>query len=355
VTTRGNQDDRDLARDADALLDADAREPIAEARTSSLAGTPGEDELASGYHGEPTVDTVYTTEATSAGGEGLTGDEIQADSPEVIRADIDQTRDEVAGTLDQIGARLDPGHLADQAKEKVREATIGRVEDAVETAGETARGIGEMVMETIKRNPIPAAMAGVGLALLWRNRADGQGQGRFGGSSYRYSDRYGFTGGEYGGTQYGGTQYGGTQSGVSGYGQSEGPGVTDRARQAADTVSSAAGDAAQNVGRTAGQVAEGAQQVASEAVWRGQQTAQQVGTSFNELVRANPLGVAVAALGAGAAVGLLIPETQPEHRILGQASDQVGRTIQQSASQAMDKVEEAADQAEQKLQESQTP
>jgi hypothetical protein len=60
-----------------------------------------------------------------------------------------------------------------------------------------------------------------------------------------------------------------------------------------------------------------------------------------------------AALGAGAAIGLLVPETEPEHRILGSASDEVGRTIQQGASQAMDKVEEAADQAERKLQEAQ--
>ncbi|HEX2221911.1 MAG TPA: DUF3618 domain-containing protein [Candidatus Limnocylindria bacterium] len=351
---RGNEDDRDLARTDDVLLDEDARQPIPEARSASLTGTALEDEAASGYHGEPTIDTVYTSEATAAGGEGLTG-EVQPDSPDAIRSDIDQTREEVAGTLDEIGARLDPGNLADQAKEKVREATIGRVEEAVGSAGETARGIGDMVMETIKRNPFPAALAGVGLALLWKNRADGQGQSRSGGTSYRYTDRYGYTGGYAGGEFRGSGDWQGSQ----------GPGVTDRARQAAGGVADTASGAAQNVGRTAGQVAGTAQQaageavqrgqqVAGEAVQRGQQAAEQVGTSFNELVRANPLGVAVAALGAGAAVGLLLPETEPEHRFLGEASDQVGRTIQQTASQAMDKVEEAADTAEQKVQEAQT-
>ena len=81
-----------------------------------------------------------------------------------ILGEIDETRREMAGTLNELGDRLAPGHLVDQAKENVREATIGRLED-------TARGMSDMVFETIKRNPIPTAMAGVGLAMLWRNRS----------------------------------------------------------------------------------------------------------------------------------------------------------------------------------------
>ncbi|MCA1569920.1 MAG: DUF3618 domain-containing protein [Chloroflexi bacterium] len=83
-----------------------------------------------------------------------------------IRADIEETRLEMGDTLNELGGRLEPSHLVEQAKENVREATIGRVE-------ETAKGISDMVMDTIKRNPIPAAMAGAGLALLWKNRSQG--------------------------------------------------------------------------------------------------------------------------------------------------------------------------------------
>ncbi len=253
------------------------------------------------------------------------------EAPDEIRADIDETREEVAGTLDQIGARLDPGHLADQAKEKVRDATIGRVEGAVESAGQTARGIGDMTIETIKRNPIPSAMAGIGLAWLWKNRAQRQ-PGRSTAwtvPSYDQGRRYD-------------SYYMGRQG-------EAGSGITDRARGIAGGVAVTAGSAAENVGRTAGEAAENVGQVAGEAVARGQQAAEQVGTSFDQLLRSNPLGVTVAALGAGAAIGLLIPETEPEHRMLGEASDQVGRVVQQGASQALDKVEEAADKAEQKL------
>jgi hypothetical protein len=102
-------------------------------------------------------------------------DEEAAEAAE-IRADIEETRVEMGGTLNELGDRLEPGSLIEEAKENMRDATIGRVED-------TARGIGDMVMETIKRNPIPAAMAGAGLALLWANRSNGNGNDR---SRYGY-------------------------------------------------------------------------------------------------------------------------------------------------------------------------
>ena len=76
----------------------------------------------------------------------LTDDE-QAQTAE-IRAEIEEARVEMGGTLNELGDRLEPSHLMQQAKENVRDATIGRVE-------ETARGTTDMVMETIKRNPDP--------------------------------------------------------------------------------------------------------------------------------------------------------------------------------------------------------
>ena len=82
-----------------------------------------------------------------------------------ILGEIDETRREMGSTLNQLGDRLTPGHLVDQAKENVREATVGRLED-------TARGMSDMVFETIKRNPIPTAMAGMGLAMLGETGAN---------------------------------------------------------------------------------------------------------------------------------------------------------------------------------------
>ena len=72
----------------------------------------------------------------------------------------------MGGTLEELGDDELETPPVQQAKDNVRDATIGRVE-------ETAKGVSDVVLETIKNNPIPAAMAGAGLALLWMNRSDG--------------------------------------------------------------------------------------------------------------------------------------------------------------------------------------
>jgi hypothetical protein len=47
--------------------------------------------------------------------------ETQDEDVEVaeIRADIEDTRREMGGTLNELGERLDPGHLVEQAKDNV--------------------------------------------------------------------------------------------------------------------------------------------------------------------------------------------------------------------------------------------
>jgi len=79
----------------------------------------------------------------------LTDDE--AEQAHEIRAEIEETRVEMGGTLNELGDRLDPANLVSQAKDNVRDATIGRVE-------ETAKGASDMVMETIRQNPIPCLL-----------------------------------------------------------------------------------------------------------------------------------------------------------------------------------------------------
>ena len=238
-------------------------------------------------------------------------DDEQAEVTE-IRAEIEETRLEMGGTLNELGDRLEPSHLVDQAKENVREATIGRVE-------ETAKGISDMVMETIKRNPIPAALAGAGLALLWKNRSQSTPGKPSYGTGYGYQSRPGST----------------YQNGSS-------EGVGTKVGEAASTVG-------QNVGGAVGSVAEGAQQVGGEVVERAGATAQQVGWKLDSFMQANPLAVGAIAIGAGALVGSIVPETSQERNMLGDASRQVGNTVRDTVDQATTKAEETLDRAEEKV------
>ena len=229
-----------------------------------------------------------------------------------IRTEIEETRLEMGGTLDELGNRLEPGHLVNQAVENVREATIGRVE-------ETAKGISDMVMDTIKRNPVPAALAGAGLALLWKNRSQGTQSNASHGMAYGY----------------------------------QGPPGTARQNGSTEGIGSKVGDAAstvgQNVGGAVGSVADGAQQVGGEVVERAGATAQQVGWKLDSFMQANPLAVGAIAVGAGALVGSIVPATSQERDVLGDASRQVGNTVRDTVDEATTKAEETLDRAKEKV------
>src|SRR5215211_6917753 len=112
-----------------------------------------------------------------------------------IRAKIEDTRAEMSQTINEIQERLSPEHLVGQVKESVREATIGKVERAMERVGETLSDVTEPALEymgragtTIKetgrsvgnsmwRNPIPVALIGLGVGMLCMRRFGRSGNG----------------------------------------------------------------------------------------------------------------------------------------------------------------------------------
>jgi len=102
----------------------------------------------------------------------------KTDETEAIRADIEQTRTQMSATIDAIQEKLNPQNIVDQAKGAVREATIGRVENMVSEVRQTAQEASSGFLDTIKDNPIPTAMAAVGLGWLFmksRNKDNGYG------------------------------------------------------------------------------------------------------------------------------------------------------------------------------------
>ena len=255
-----------------------------------------------------------------------------------LRAEIEATREEMSGTLGAIGDRLDPERLMTQAKETVRGATIGKVEDAVANAGETARGAGLTMWQTIRQNPIPAAMAGIGLWWLYQSRSSTQGQG-----GYRYAGSAGYDGyrGGYGGA-YGSAGTDGGTSPVETAGQAAG----QAAGQVKDTATEVAGQVAGTVQSAAVQVAGTVSNVATQAVWQAQGLVQQTSAQLSRTMQENPLALAAVASGVGVAVGLLVPETPHEHRLMGEARDTVVERTGEVVSETMDKVRQATDRAE---------
>jgi ElaB/YqjD/DUF883 family membrane-anchored ribosome-binding protein len=261
------------------------------------------------------------------------------ENTEHLRAEIEDTRAEMSQTINEIQERLSPENVMDQVKEKVREATVGKVErvmnrvgetigevaeparEVLSSAGSTIKETGKSAAGVINRNPIPVALIGLGLGML-AIRAFRKGNG------YDYDDRS-LTSSRMRGQSLTGTQkeYG---RGRSGYdldqSQLTSRGTLNQVRETASDLAHRSTDALNNLSTKA------------------KDTASSLGNRFGQVLRENPLAVGAVAIAAGTAVGLVLPGTRFESEYIGETSERVVDKAQEVAREAIDKVQSAAQQ-----------
>jgi len=303
-----------------------------------------------------------------------------SDDPDVIRRQIEQTRAQMTSTINQIGERLSPDYLLDKAKTSVREATVGKMKDMSYEANRRMEGMSTSMTDTVRANPLPVALIGLGLGWLLmsdrskRQQYDPRGQYRT--TGYRY-----YEGGDEGTFDQVRQRVGDAadavqdraadlQGRISGTAQRVGENVSETAQRTGETVRETAqrtGEAvretASRVGETVGHRAEmvqeraadvsnqarsEAERLAGEARWRAQAGVERTRQTFWETMEQNPLTLGAVVLIAGAAIGASIPSTEYENRLMGdtrdrlmdeaktRAQDTVGRvqTVLQEAQQA---------------------
>jgi ElaB/YqjD/DUF883 family membrane-anchored ribosome-binding protein len=92
---------------------------------------------------------------------------------ERIKDEIERTRANMSGTIDEIQDRLNPNNLMQQAKDSVKDATVSKVKDAVNTAsGAANRAMGNAqtsanrAVSSARQNPVPAALVASGVVWL---------------------------------------------------------------------------------------------------------------------------------------------------------------------------------------------
>ena len=238
---------------------------------------------------------------------------------EQIRSEIEDTRAEMSQTINEIQERLSPEHLMGQVKETVRDATIGKVERVMETIGEvtepareamsragsTIKEAGTSVGNRIWANPIPIALIGLGVGMLWMRSRRGNGHDYTRNTSLRPS-RQNLSGG-------GQTRYTGTSSGT-----------LDQVKDSASNLAHRSTEALGDLGS------------------RARESANSVGTRFGQLMRDNPLAVGAVAVAAGTAVGLALPSTRLESEYIGETSERLVDKAQEVARGAIDKVQDTA-------------
>jgi len=165
-------------------------------------------------------------------------------------------------------------------------------------------------MARIRQNPVPAALAGVGLTWLAFSGNDRDD------TSWDYGD----TGNDSGRWR--------TRSGGGGW--SSQPDTND------------ASSTAQNLSDSASDMASRTREYASETADSVRRMARRRQNQLQRMVQENPLLVGAGALMLGAAFGLAVPETDAENELMGETRDSMVGRAREMARDAATKVEQAA-------------
>ncbi len=308
------------------------------------------------------------------------------DDPDVIMERIRQTRTDMGLTIDQIQDRLSPENLKQQASETIREATIGKVEQMTYNAERKARNWRDSAMHTMKENPIPLALIGIGLGWMLFGDRDDNGRNRqsFDPYGYRYYDERYL--GEPGQIQSSRMRAAGMRASdtverfqeranmmgetTSGMRESLGEqvshtaeelqhragemasGIQHRADDLRDTVRETTSNIKETTSNIAHQTREQAEHAAAQAQQQmdelrhmAEMRAHQAKRTFWNTMEENPLAVGAAALALGTIVGLIIPATRYENELMGETRDRLLDEAKTTAQEAMEKAKHLAGEA----------
>jgi ElaB/YqjD/DUF883 family membrane-anchored ribosome-binding protein len=284
----------------------------------------------------------------------------ETDDPAIIRRQIDLTRAQMEKTIQTIGERLSPENIIEQAKTSAKEATVGRIKDMTYQANQTVDKVSNSVGQTIRENPLPVALIGLGLGWLYmagRNK------------EYSYpADRYGYRSGPYGAYRDEPSRLEDPREWVDDIAytaerkvadvkaragdavQEMGENVSETAQRAGETVSEtvykageAVGEAVETAQERIGETAERARMEAErlrrEAQWRGRLAVDRSKRTFWENMEENPLVVGAVVAVAGLAVGASIPTTDYENQLLGETRDRLFDEAKDRAQDAVERVQ----------------
>jgi ElaB/YqjD/DUF883 family membrane-anchored ribosome-binding protein len=303
---------------------------------------PTLDEDTAALQDQAQAEMIATDEEIIAGPEIPQED---ANDPNAIKGDIAQTRAAMSQTIDAIQERLAPRHLVAQAKDQIKEATIGKVQTMANTVRDSAADAGYTIMDTVRQNPLPSIMAGVGLSwLLYRSMSMGPARrprrGMYRTQPYDYGYGYNYD-------PYTGKHIASSQRGTQSYAteSASSPSLGDRASQATGKIRDKASDMANTVQDKVGDLADTVQDRASDLGDTMQQQAGQARDWLQDAWNDNPLIFTAGAAIVGLGLGLLIKESEQENRMMGPARDQMAQQAQNAAQDTAQKVQHVAQRA----------
>ena len=230
---------------------------------------------------------------------------------DVIRANIQETRESMDQTLDELGQRMKPRHMLDEVLgflhfdqadgQKIKE----RAGAAVQSAGRTATQAAHAVKDVVREHPIPTLLIGAGIAwaIYEAGHRSHNGHGYHEDSHDEGDERSHFEG------------------------EWESGELKQKAQQGVESakqrIQSATHNVKQKVTTTARAVGEKATQMREQVV-HGVHHGYEMGrTRFVETSQTHPLPVGLGFLAAGVLAALALPPSRKEDEWVGQVADRV--------------------------------
>jgi gas vesicle protein len=253
---------------------------------------------------------------------GTSGGPQGNQSPEEIEREIQRTRARMGRDIDALGEKLSPENLKQQAKDAVAE----KAQDIVSNVGQQARLTGSRLVDFVRENPLPVAAVGLGVTWLFtlrtRSEVSGDRMARFAYTGPERRDPDGRT--------------------------SLGRRIADRTARVREKVSGAAagvsgraGDLADRAADAVDRVQERAEDLGSTAKRRVREQGERARGGLEQMMEQNPLALVAGAAILGLTLGLVLPETRREQRLLGARRDQLVDRVQTTAEQVKDAAIEA--------------
>jgi ElaB/YqjD/DUF883 family membrane-anchored ribosome-binding protein len=254
---------------------------------------------------------AYEPKAQEVGSDlGTSGDK----TPEEIEREIEQTRNRLSRDIDELGNKLNPQNLKEEAKSAIKGAAQG----AVSNVGEQARRTGSRLVEVIRENPLPVIAVGAGVTWLLTQRS------RTGISGNRMA-RYAYTGPDR----------------RQGENWQSGTGLRGRVGGTVSEVKDSMSEAASGVADRAGEIKDRAGERLGELSGEARRQTRRIKTNLEHAAEENPLAIAIGAAVVGLALGMLLPGTQREDRVMGSARDQLVDRAEKTAERVKDAAVEA--------------
>lgn len=253
---------------------------------------------------------------------------------EIIAADIRMTQERLGDTVEEIGERFNPTRLKEELKHDIRDATIGKVENMAQQTAEMMSDAQHTIVQSIRENPIPVVLVGLGLGWMILNATSRNKQMGSSRSQYENGQHWGPE------SRYGDQQRRGWSTTFEDqdrdydqdYYQQQESGVVDRARSKASEV-------VDSVKHKTSELAEQTQHAASRVADQTRTQTRRVERAFHD----TPLVIGAAALALGLAAGLAIPSTEKEAELVGDTRDHLMDKVRDVAEETKSKVQQVAE------------